>query len=207
MRFLSSSGSLQGFPQITAPIASPENLQITQPWYQLLIALWRRTGAAQGSSVSPTGMLMAFAAATLPTGWLVCNGAAVDRTIYAALFTVIGTTWGAGDGSSTFNLPDLRNRFLVGAGNFAFSTLGGATNFSLSVSQLPSHTHTITDPGHNHTDFAASSTNTTGSATGAVTTGGTTGTNTTGITINNTGNGDPVNFVPPYASIIFGIKT
>jgi microcystin-dependent protein len=205
---MSGAGNLQGFPQITAPITSPETgYRIGQPWYRLLISLWLRTGASSGGNTSPTGMLMAFASASLPTGWLVCDGTAVSRTIYAALYAIIGTTWGAGDGVSTFNVPNLQNRFLVGAGNFGFATLGGATNFTLSIAQLPSHTHTITDPGHTHTDFAASSTNTAGAAAGAVTTGGMTGSNTTGITINNTGSGSPVNFVPPYAAIVYGIKT
>jgi len=205
---MSGAGNLQGFPQITAPITSPETgYRIGQPWYRLLISLWLRTGASSGGNTSPSGMIMAFGSAVLPTGWLVCDGTAVSRTIYAALYAIIGTTWGPGDGVSTFNVPNLQNRFLVGAGNFGFATLGGATNFTLSVAQLPSHTHTITDPGHTHTDFAASSTNTAGAAAGAVTTGGMTGSNTTGITINNTGSGSPVNFVPPYAAIIYAIKT
>lgn len=64
--------------------------------------------------VAPTGLLMAFAASTAPTGWLEANGAAVSRTTYAALFAVIGTTYGTGDGSTTFNLPDARGRVFRG---------------------------------------------------------------------------------------------
>lgn len=204
---MSGAGNLQGFPQITAPITD-QSYRIGQPWYRLLISLWLRTGASSGGNTSPSGMIMAFGAVTPPTGWLVCSGAAVSRTIYAALFTVIGETWGAGDGVSTFNLPNLQNRFLVGAGNFAFSSLGGATNFTLSVAQLPAHSHTITDPGHNHTTGSQTSLNTAGAAAGTYqATGGTTGTATTGITVDNTGSGAPVNFVPPYASIIYAIKT
>ena len=60
----------------------------------------------------PTGMISAFH--TVPEGWLQCNGAAVSRTTYAALFAVIGTKYGSGDGSTTFNLPNLHHRFIEG---------------------------------------------------------------------------------------------
>ncbi len=62
----------------------------------------------------PTGCLSAFAGTTIPDGWLLCNGAKVSRTTYSALFAVIGTSWGTGDGSTTFTLPDLSGRFLEG---------------------------------------------------------------------------------------------
>jgi microcystin-dependent protein len=64
--------------------------------------------------LTPPGTLIAFAGATCPTGWLLANGAAVSRTTYAKLFTAISTAWGYGDNSTTFNLPDLRGRFLRG---------------------------------------------------------------------------------------------
>jgi microcystin-dependent protein len=150
---------------------------------------------------------MPFASITLPTGWLACNGQAIDRVIYAALFAIIGETWGPGNGTSTFNVPDFRNRFLIGFGNAGFATRGGADNFTLSTGQLPAHTHTITDPGHDHTTLATASNVTTGTDPGGVTTGGTTGTSTTGITVDSTGSGDPVSYLPPYAAIIFAIKT
>jgi phage-related tail fiber protein len=62
----------------------------------------------------PVGSYLLFAGKTLPSGYLLCNGAAVSRTTYAALFAVIGTTYGAGDGSTTFNLPNLDGRVLQG---------------------------------------------------------------------------------------------
>lgn len=62
----------------------------------------------------PTGTVVSFAGASAPSGWLMCDGAAVSRTAYAALFSVIGTVYGAGDGSTTFNLPDLRGEFVRG---------------------------------------------------------------------------------------------
>lgn len=70
------------------------------------------------------GMIMPFAGTTAPTGWLSCDGSAVSRTTYATLFSNIGTTWGVGDGSTTFNVPDLRGLFLRGAG--AHGTLNKA---------------------------------------------------------------------------------
>jgi microcystin-dependent protein len=73
---------------------------------QLLQALRIMTGGA--------GRVQAFARSTAPTGWLECAGAAVSRTTYAALFAAIGTTYGAGNGSTTFNLPDLRGEFIRG---------------------------------------------------------------------------------------------
>ena len=65
---------------------------------------------------APIGAILAFGGATAPAGWLLCQGQAISRTTYAALFAVIGTAYGAGDGSTTFNLPDPREAALVGAG-------------------------------------------------------------------------------------------
>lgn len=113
-----------------------------------------QTSAATAGGGNPAGTVIAFAGATAPAGYLACNGAAVSRTTYAALFTAIGTAWGAGDGSTTFNLPDLRGRFMRGvdgtAGNdpdkatrTASNTGGntGNTVGSLQADQLASHSH------------------------------------------------------------------
>lgn len=75
---------------------------------------------------APPGMLALWATATAPTGWLICDGSAVSRTTYADLFAVLSTAYGVGDGSTTFNLPDLRGRFPLGkAASGTGSTLGG----------------------------------------------------------------------------------
>ena len=78
------------------------------------------SGVTGGSGLTlsgPVGMIASFGMASAPTGWIICDGAAVSRTVtYDALFAVIGTTWGTGDGSSTFNLPDLKGAFLRGVG-------------------------------------------------------------------------------------------
>ena len=111
--------------------------------------------AANGGAVS--GMISMYAGSTAPSGWLECDGAAVSRTTYAALFAAIGTTWGAGDGSTTFNLPDMRSRAPVGAGqgtglsNRALGSVFGAESRVLTIDDLPDHTHTFTVPVHSHT--------------------------------------------------------
>jgi microcystin-dependent protein len=98
---------------------------------------------AASSATSPTGAIVMFGASSAPSGWLLCNGAAVSRTTYATLFGVIGTTFGSGDGSTTFNVPTSANLLPMGAGS---SVALGATAGSTTVS--------ITDPGHTHTQNA-----------------------------------------------------
>ena len=71
-------------------------------------------GAAQSSAFA--GEIRALGGAIIPAGWLICDGSAIDRVDFSTLFAALGTTWGAGDGSSTFNIPDLRGRSVVGAG-------------------------------------------------------------------------------------------
>lgn len=112
---------------------------------------------------TPAGVIWDFAGATAPTGWLLCDGSAVNRTTYAALFTAISTTYGVGDGSTTFNLPDTRGRIGVGAGqgtsltNRALAATGGEESHVLAIAELASHTHVQnahghTDSGHVHGD-------------------------------------------------------
>ncbi|MCI5058782.1 MAG: phage tail protein, partial [Flavobacteriales bacterium] len=78
----------------------------------------------------PTGAVMPYAAAAAPTGWLLCDGSAVSRTTYANLFALIGTTYGAGDGSTTFNVPDMQGRVPVGSGNGVYKNGGIAHSTS-----------------------------------------------------------------------------
>lgn len=79
-----------------------------------------------GAAATPTGAVSAYAGGTAPTGWLLCDGAAVSRVTYALLFAVVGTTYGPGDGATTFNTPDVRGRTLLGVGTGA----GGGTSGS-----------------------------------------------------------------------------
>lgn len=92
-------------------------------------------------------MVQWTAAAAAPAGWLVCDGSAVSRTAYSSLFGAIGTTYGAGDGVTTFNLPDLRGRAVVGAGqgaglsNRALTGKGGEETHVLTTTEMPGHSH------------------------------------------------------------------
>jgi microcystin-dependent protein len=108
---------------------------------------------------TPSGMLAPFAGSTAPAGWLLTHGQAVSRTTYAALFAVISTTYGVGDGSTTFNLPDLRGRVVAGVDNMGgtaanritsggsgitgttLGASGGMETHSLTIAQLAAHTH------------------------------------------------------------------
>lgn len=109
--------------------------------------------------IVPAGAIFPYAGLAAPTGFFLCNGQAVSRTAYPTLFAAIGTTWGAGDGSTTFNVPDLRDRFPIGAQSNAPGSTGGASSVTptitvaghaLAIGEMPSHSHGVTDPGHAH---------------------------------------------------------
>ena len=78
-------------------------------------------------NIAPTGTVLPFAGSTAPEGWLLCQGTAINRTTYATLFAVISTTYGTGDGSTTFNLPDMRGVFARGQGTNGTANYGGVT--------------------------------------------------------------------------------
>ncbi len=114
------------------------------------------------AGAAPAGLISGFGGTVAPSGWLLCNGAAVSRTTYATLFAAIGTTNGAGDGTTTFNVPDSRGRVLVGAGTGAGGgatgsgvVTGGAALTPRTVGQwFGEETHTLTlaeTPAHTHT--------------------------------------------------------
>ncbi len=121
------------------------------------------------NAVLPAGVLFDFATVSIPTGWLHCNGQAVSRTTYARLYQAVGTTYGVGNGSSTFNVPDLRGRMTLGLDNMGgpdanriptsdfgstgktLGGVGGSALVGLSISNMPSHNHGVNDPSHYHT--------------------------------------------------------
>ena len=115
---------------------------------------------AVADALVPAGSIVAFGGSVAPAGWLLCDGTAVNRAQNARLFQAIGTAHGSGDGTTTFNLPDLRGRSVVGAGlgpGLQPKALGaqlGAESVTLSVGHLPPHTHTGTTEAagsHAHT--------------------------------------------------------
>ena len=110
---------------------------------------------------APVGQIVAWSGSggSLPSGYFLCDGSAISRSTYAALFAIVGTTHGAGNGSSTFNIPDLRDRFIVGASNSTGDTSypgvsPGATGGSANAT-LVTHSHTI----NNHTHSFSATTN------------------------------------------------
>lgn len=158
-----------------------------------------------------TGTIQMWPTASAPTGYLLCAGSAVSRTTYAALFAIIGTTFGVGDGSTTFNLPDYTNRMAIGTGSIAALAATGGSKDAIVVSHT--HTATVTDPGHTH---AIPRKTATSSVTedyvarggGDVVADLPTNSNTTGISVSNstTGSSGTDANLPPYLGINFIIK-
>jgi microcystin-dependent protein len=102
--------------------------------------------AENGSGAVPPGAVQEFAGSTAPVGFLLCDGSLVSRTIYPVLFAVLGTVFGAGDGSTTFALPNHAGRVAVGKGSGTFASLGatgGAETHTLTIAEMPSHSHSI----------------------------------------------------------------
>jgi microcystin-dependent protein len=126
------------------------------------------TQAKLNASVTlvPTGAIMPFAMNTAPSGWLAANGSAVSRTTYAALFAAIGTTYGAGDGSTTFSLPDLCGYFVRGSGTNSNGTASGTFGQKQADAVGP-HTHSgTTNPDGSHTHPLNLNVGSSGSGTG-----------------------------------------
>lgn len=179
---------------------------------------------AAASIAAPVGMIIDYAGTTAPNGWLLCHGQAVSRATYAALFAVLGTTYGAGDGSTTFNVPDLRGRVIAGkddmggssanrlTGNLSggvngdtLGATGGEEGHVQTVTEMASHNHGVNDPQHGHvigTNDPAGGAGAWpfvgGARTGAASVGaGSASPNSTGISIQSNGSGAAANVVQP----------
>ena len=153
------------------------------------------------SVLMPTASIMPYAGSSAPTGYLLCDGAAISRSTYSTLFGVLATTYGAGDGSSTFNIPDLQGRVIAGHGGTLLSGSAdaiGATNahstktHTLSIAEMPAHDHT-----YNRTN------NVTAGGSMAIEDGPVTGT----ATSSSTGGGGAHNNVQPTIILNYIIKT
>jgi len=173
----------------------------------------------------PTATIVPWSSASVPTGYLECDGAAVSRTTYADLFAIISTTYGVGDGSSTFNVPDLQDNVAMGkSGTKALASTGGANtvavaasgtvggttaNATLSTAQLASHSHsTSIRSGTGHPDASPGLTKSNASTAnfGSNSTGSGTGHS---HNMSATFSGDTANpsVLQPYLTIIYIIKT
>lgn len=126
------------------------------------------TGSFSVAANRLVGESVDYGGAAAPSLWLLMYGQAISRTTYSALFAIISTTFGSGDGSTTFNVPDARGRVIAGADNMGGSAAnrlttasgmtagtiggtGGTETVTLTTTTMPSHTHSVTDPTHTHT--------------------------------------------------------
>lgn len=216
---MAHEGAQVDMPPVLTPFVDGAGI-ISDSWWQLLFTLWQRTGQAAGDATFSAGFTLVWPGATadIPEGWLLCNGQAVSRTGYPNLFDAIGTTWGVGDGSTTFNVPNAEDVFLIGASALRpVGTSGGASTVTLATTNLPAHSHGVTDPGHTHAapdarnfvvdgagaEYANAGANE-GLASAATTN---TASATTGITTQNTGGGTAFDILPPFRSAHWIIKT
>lgn len=118
---------------------------------------WQQPVNSSSNTTVPTGTVLSFAGTSAPSGFLMANGTAVSRTTYANLFSVISTVFGPGDGSTTFNVPNMTDNVPIGAGTIAaFGATAGSSTHTLTSSEVPTTSVTvgITDPGHNHSQNA-----------------------------------------------------
>jgi microcystin-dependent protein len=115
-----------------------------------------RINLGLGTFLVPTGSLIMWPSVAIPTDWKLCNGDAISRTTFATLYSLIGTTFGVGDGTTTFNLPNYKNRMPYGADTVAVGATGGSAD-AIVVSHTHTATSTVTDAGHTHTFSATTS--------------------------------------------------
>tara|TARA_R100001015_G_C4568323_1_gene126814 strand:+ start:13 stop:579 length:567 start_codon:yes stop_codon:yes gene_type:complete len=166
----------------------------------------------------PTATIVPWSSSSVPTGFLECNGAAVSRSTYSALFAIVGTTYGAGDGASTFLVPDLQNKVAVSkSNNKALASTGGAdtvqstgnvggstANATLSTAQLAEHAHSGAPSGTTQTQPLAVQP---GILTGSTNTGNAGSGSGHSHNMSATFTGDSTSVLQPYLTLIYIIKT
>lgn len=172
----------------------------TTNWEETTLASMSGGGGVTGDTL-PIGSIVPYGSATAPTNWLVCDGSAVSRTTYAELFAAIGTSFGAGNGSTTFNLPNLKGKVAVGqdANDTDFDTIGetgGEKTHTLTINEMPSHNHNL-----NNSIVTLAQQGTTSLS-------NTSGNNSTGYYYNaiSQGGGQAHNILQPYQVVCYIIK-
>ena len=175
------------------------DVKITTPADKQVLTYDSSTSIWVNAQAVPAGVISQFAGASAPSGYLLCDGSAVSRTTYSALFAALDTTYGAGNGTTTFNLPNLQNRIPVGKGaDVAFDVLGetgGSKTVTLAEANMAPHTHSgstgnqSADHTHSGSTGNVSADHTHSGATGTVSSGHTHGFSTGGISANHTHSG------------------
>lgn len=174
---LSDGIALIGIRNTTSPIPSYDPNNATFSFPTGIINIVDKTGEIANKS----GFMQVYPGATAPSGWLICDGSAISRTTYDSLFSICGTTYGVGNGTTTFNIPDMRGQIAVGIGGTLGLSLGqefGEVTHTLTVPEVPALKYTAQpyyggDPGAGASGFHPDGgNNTTGSPQTLTTTGG-----------------------------------
>lgn len=137
----SGTGAITIDPNLSETINGLSSFVIGGGEFVIIYCDGLRFSTAGGSS-APAGSISAYGGSSVPVGWLECNGAVVSRTTYSTLFTAIGTTFGAGDGSNTFGIPDLRGEFIRGW-DHGKGTDSGRSLGTAQSDDIKSHTHSV----------------------------------------------------------------
>lgn len=189
------AGEYIEFNNLTQPAINDTNLNLMQQMIKQDIQ-----GAVSGDTL-PVGAIMPFGSDTIPENWLLCDGSAVSRTTYQDLFNTIGTSYGQGDGFTTFNLPDLRGRVGVGkSSDTEFDTLGetgGEKTHTLTIDEMPSHNHKVERTADAHNLIYQS---------GDIPFNDGTASSASPATTTNTGGGQPHSILQPYIVTNYIIK-
>ncbi|HEY9629384.1 MAG TPA: tail fiber protein [Coleofasciculaceae cyanobacterium] len=207
LQAIATQNSGTSFPAVTYPymtfVDSGTNIRYQR---NATDTAWISQGSANLDffGLVPAGAIFMWPVVTVPTEFLRCDGSAISRTTYSRLFSVIGTTFGVGNGSTTFNVPNLSGRVPLGVGTATGATgatahtlgqVGGEETHVLTIPEMPTHSHTIADGQLDNVRATLAGIQTNQSNYGA----------SNGL-INNTGGNAAHNTLPPYLGLYYIIK-